>query len=79
MANNNFDKGVTSAIMHFLFGALFGAGLFSSVVWMFFAMSLFIPLATVGALIFGVAAAIWRDQFWATLANNPLFRAWRAL
>ena len=72
------DKGVVSALLHFLLGALFGAVIFGTVVWIIFAPPFFVVPAIAGAVVFGVSAAIWRGRFWSALANNPLFQAWRA-
>ena len=79
MAHNQFEKGITSGILHFLFGAVFGAAVVSCLVWMIWNPSLWLQLSAAGALVFGVAAAIWRGRFWAALANNPLVWAWSAL
>ncbi len=79
MADNQFEKGVASAVLHFIFGALFGVVATGGALWMFISPPLWLQLSVVGALVFGASAAIWRSRFWAALANNPLFRAWRAL
>ena len=73
------DAGISSAILHFLLGAIFGAVIFGFVSWFFFAPTLIVALALTGAAVMGLCAAVWRSRFWAALANNPLFQAWRAL
>lgn len=79
MADNQFESGVASAILHFLFGAIIGVAIVGGAFWMFVDPSLWVKLSTAGALVFGISAAKWRGRFWTALANNPLFRAWRAL
>lgn len=73
------DTGMVAAILHFLLGAVFGAVIFGFTTWFFFAPSFVIALALSGAAVMGTCAAIGRSRFWAALANNPLFQAWRAL
>ena len=79
MANDEFDKGLTAAVVHFAFGALFGGLIFGFPVLILFSPPTFIFASATGALLFGTAAAIWRNSFWMALADNPLFRAWRTL
>ena len=73
------DQGISGAILHFILGAVFGLVIFGFVPWFFFAPSVVIFLAVAGATVMGTCAAIWRSGFWAALANNPLFQAWRFL
>ena len=73
------DQGISAAILHFVLGAVFGSVIFGFVTWFFFAPALVISLALAGAVVMGTCAAIWRSRFWAALARNPLFQAWRFL
>jgi len=73
------DVGILSAVLHFLLGAISGAVIFGFTSWFFFAPTLIAALAATGAVVMGTCAAVWRSRFWTALANNPLFRVWRAL
>ena len=73
------DQGITAVILHFFLGAVFGSVIFGFVTWFLFNPSLVISISLAGAVVMGTCAAIWRSRFWAALANNPLFRAWRLL
>ena len=76
---DKFEKGFESALLHFVFGALFSAVLvFCLVIW-FWSPPAFYYAILGGAAFFGVVAALWRNRFWSAIANNPLFALWRVL
>lgn len=74
-----FDRGIVSGILHLILGAMFGSGMFTVVCIWFVDSILFWRLVIFGAITFGVAAAIWRSRFWALMANNPIFLAYRRI
>ena len=76
---HDFEKGFESAVLHFLFGALFGAVLVFCLVFWFLSRPAFDYAILGGAAFFGVVAALWRNRFWKAIANNPLFVLWRVL
>ncbi len=79
MTSYRSDQGAVAGVLHFVLGAVLGAAIFGFATWFIFAPAIVISVALVGSLIVGTCAALWRSGFWAALANNPLFRAWRIL
>ena len=82
----NFEPKIdnVTVFLHMLFGWLFGAtaaGLLT--VWFFFGglieLRAWLLVIGVCAIIFGAVAAIWRNKFWAALADNPLFALCKAM
>jgi hypothetical protein len=77
--HNWFDRGIVSGILHLILGAIFGSVMFAVVCIWFVNPTWFWRLIIFGAITFGVAAVIWRSRFWAFIANNPLFFAYRRI
>lgn len=74
-----FDRGLVSAILHLILGAIFGAVMFAVVIVLFVDQVLFWRLVIFGAVTSGAAAVIWRSRYWAFIANNPVFLACRRI
>lgn len=74
-----FDRGIVSAILHLILGAIFGAVMFAVITILFVDSVLFWRLIIFGAVTSAAAAVIWRGRYWAFIANNPVFLAWRRI
>lgn len=74
---DKFDHGIESAILHLVFGAIFGAVIFVVIGFWWLEPTFFWRLTFISAVTFGIIAAIWRNTFWSAIANNPLFFLWR--